>query len=442
MTDLLKKQGGSKNAKLSRVRARYHLEEKLLRRLEPPASGNKVFYDDTVTGFGLRVTQAGARSWVFNYVAPGGRERRLTIGRWPTWSAGAAREEAKLIRRRIDRGEDPLDEKQQHKRSDTFATLAKAYLAEYASGKRSGAKDVAYLERDVLPRWRNLKARDIERRDVLRLVEAKAKAAPISANRLLAVLRKCFAWGLERDYVSVNPCIGVKAPGKAVERDRVLSAEEIRELWTVFQPGSGVSMELVNAVRLVLATAQRPGEVCGMEWSEVDLAGGWWTIPSTKAKNKLAHRVPLNGPALEILRTMRDKPKPKAKGRRTLPPKPAEGSGYVFAARADKPMETNALSHALRRRWALPEGDVLRLTMAHFTPHDLRRTAASGMASGGVQRFVIGRVLNHAEVGVTRVYDRHSYDQEKRAALDVWGVMLAAAIEGKPVQVDAGELER
>lgn len=172
---------------------------------------------------------------------------------------------------------------------------------------------------------------------------------------------------------------------------------------------------------MILATAQRPGEVCGMRWADVDENAAVWTIPAGVSKNGLAHRVPLNGVALELLLDRPDAAK-------------RDSSEYVFPSPLrGQPIAAQALARAIRRNRVLTEGDVRRLRIEpEFSPHDLRRTAATMMTSNGVSRLVVGQILNHVEAGVTKVYDRSSYDAEKRQALDLWGRALAAAIGEKP----------
>lgn len=397
---------------------RWRLDEKFIRRLKPPERGNRLYYDDSVSGFAVRITAAGVVAFCLNYYGPSGRERRLTIGRWGVWSATAARARAKELRRQIDLGSDPLDERQERRRGETFGDLAAEYVTRYASLKKSGHQDRRFLESDVLPDWRNLPVREIERRDVIRLIERKAETAPVAANRVLAVIRKLFNWAIERDLVDKNPCLQVRAPGKETSRDRVLSLAEVSAFWAGFTP-SNMSADVVAAMRLILATAQRPGEVCGLQWADLDLAAGWWTIPAARAKNELAHRVWLNDVARDVLESRRRRGK------------------WVFPSpRTDGPIEPHALAHAIRRNRALERGDPQRVEIGAFTPHDLRRTAASQMAASGTPRLVVGQVLNHVESGVTAVYDRHSYDQEKRRALDGWGRILAQAIgAGEPAKV-------
>ena len=259
------------------------------------------------------------------------------------------------------------------------------------------------LRRDALPEWRNTHVTDLRRRDIIALIENKAQSAPIAANRLLELIRRVFNFAIRREIVEANPCVQVKKPGVERAKDRVLSRIEIGELWLSLD-GEWFTDHCAAALKLILATAQRPGEVITMCWENADLKGGWWTIPAARAKNDLAHRVPLNETTLQILESL-----PRI-------------SSWVFPSpRKDQPMHRNALGLALRRarkRCADP------LEVCDFSPHDLRRTAASHMASEGVPRFVIGRVLNHVEPGVTRVYDRHSYDEEKRSALETLNILL------------------
>lgn len=139
--------------------------------------------------------------------------------------------------------------------------------------------------------WGDLKAKDITRREVRLLIEAKAEEAPIAANRLLACVRRMFNWAVEQDILEHSPATRIKDPAKENRKERVLSPEEIRAFWSATE---GATEEIRRALKLILATAQRPGEVMGARWEEFDLEGGWWTIPGERAKNGQAHRVPLS----------------------------------------------------------------------------------------------------------------------------------------------------
>lgn len=147
------------------------------------------------------------------------------------------------------------------------------------------------------------------------------------------------------------------------------------------------------------------------EWSEFDLESGWWVIPAEKSKNKLTHRVPLSPLAKEILKTAKEQ---------------AEDSQWVFPSPRDggsKRIADTAIDRAVRNNRQV-------FGIDSFTPHDLRRTAASLMTSMGISRLVVSKILNHAEQGVTAVYDRHSYDSEKKTALEAWGRKLESIVSG------------
>ena len=358
-----------------------------------PGPSRLEYFDSKVGGLALRVSPAGGKSWVLLY-RHHRRSRRWTIGRYPICSLADARELARAGLRDVERGHDPAQAKQDAHAATTFGELATRYITEYAQPrKRSWKDDRRRLQSEVLPHWRHRAAREIQRRDARDLVQAVAlRGAPIAANRLRALLHKLFAFAIEQEIVETNPVTHIPRPGVERRRDRVLSADEIRLFWTALD---SEPPQMAAAFRLRLITAQRGGEVQNMRWGDVDLEAEWWTIPGEHAKNGLPHRVPLTEPAHEILLTLETVKKPDAE--------------FVLVGARGKRQQSEVLS---------------RVGLADFRPHDLRRTAASRMASAGVPRLVIGKVLNHAEPSVTAVYDRHSYDAEKRAALETWARLL------------------
>jgi len=213
--------------------------------------------------------------------------------------------------------------------------------------------------------------------------------------------------------METNPCWQVRRPTRERARDRVLSPDEIQVVWATLGreyedglepvlPPLWPSRPVRLALRLALVTAQRRAEIAGAALAEFDLNARWWTIPASRSKNGLAHRVPLPGLAVEIIREIT-----------------ADGGGdwLLTSPRGGRPIQAHALSTAVARVRQVAG-------IPHWRGHDLRRTAASGMASAGVARLVIGQVLNHVESGVTAVYDRYGYDEEKRKALDAWALNL------------------
>lgn len=194
-------------------RQRVRLTELEIRRMKPPTADNVVRYDNEVPGFGLRITAAEARSFVLNYRCDG-RERRLTIGTWPAWSATAARERAKELRRQIDQGIDPLAAREARRGALTVASLATDYIEHYAKAKkRSWREDARILRVNVLPGLGAANAEEVHRRDIVRLLDPIADRAPIMANRTLAVVRRLFNNAIERGFWRTPPAPTSKLRG-------------------------------------------------------------------------------------------------------------------------------------------------------------------------------------------------------------------------------------
>jgi len=392
------------------------LTDMLLRNLKPKADRYIVWADN---GLGVRVSPKGRKSFVYLYRYEG-KPRFLTLGDYPRMTLADAHKAHGGAMKKLEQGIDPgamiVGERKENREAPTLRDVAEEYLEKWAKPrKRSWTVDKRILEKDVLPEWGRRKAKDINRRDVIRLLDKVAERGGIMANRTLAVIRKMFNFAVTRDLVPGSPCIGVQAPAAENRRDRVLSAEEIKLFWAGLDH-TRITPSIRLALKLMLVTAQRKGEVISAQWADIDLDGGlgWWTIPAERSKNGLPHRAPLSPLALELLQAA----------------KPLSGdSPWVFPSpQTDRHITPEAVDHALRR----PGLEAMGFT---FVPHDLRRTAASHMTGMGISRLVVSKILNHVERGITAVYDRHSYDREKRQALEAWALKLKAIIEGAETNV-------
>lgn len=410
-----------------------HLTAQTVKGLSAGPTGRTDYFDTDVRGFGLRVTASGIKSWIYLYRL-GGRARRYTIGRYPDLSLADARDLAKDARTNVARGIDPSAAKVEMRHAETFGELAEQYLRDYAKKRKKTWQDDERIIQRELGRWRHVKARDLKRRDVIALLQQIAdRPAPIRANRIQAVIRKIFNWALGRDLVEYNPCAGVVPFGKEKRRTRVLTDEEIVKFWRACefygQPVIGCSAARI--FQLALLTAQRGQEVRHLRWQDLDLRAAWWTVPAEFTKTGVATRVPLNRPALRILRELEARAQTRhaeinaGRDRKGWTPKPM--SVWVFPQRRrgktqvegeDLPVQWT--QNQFRKIWRAAE-------TKHFTRHDLRRTAATKIPIDGPQearRFIIKRILNHADSEVTAVYDLYAYDTEKKRALDAWGKLL------------------
>lgn len=378
------------------------LTDKAVQNLRPKPTRYEVWEDN---GLGVRVTPSGKKSWVYMYRFEG-RLRRLTLGRYPQTTVAKAHSEHGMALEKLEKGIDPatdqVEENAEQRNSPTVKKLAELYIEKWAKPrKRTWHQDEAYLDKNVLPIIGQRKAFKIKRKDIIKLLDGiVARGSPVTANRVLEVVRKMYNFAIERDILEINPCTMIRAPGKENRRERVLSESEIKlYLQSLNKPLISTSVEI--ALQLLLHTAQRRGEIATMAWKEIDMQSGWWTIPPIKSKNGQAHRVPLTKPVKKLLNQAEDLSKE---------------SPWVFPSprgNGEQPIKPGALTRAIARCRE-------HLDIVSFGPHDLRRTAASQMASLGVNRVVIGKILNHADSSVTAVYDRHTYDKEKMDALNTW----------------------
>jgi integrase len=361
------------------------------------------------------------------------------LGEYPALSLAKARDAAEDARTAIRNGRDPVGERQvaQQEAAETVSALIAEYVAKHVRVKQRGrVEEERILKVEVQPRWKDRSVRDITRGDVRSLIQPIAdRGSPIMANRVLAVIRRLMNYGVRHEWINGNPAALIDKPGREMSRDRVLTDAEIRRLWrllsrqptteeraapgrkravgTTEDPICPVAPPLAAAIKVRLLTAQRGGEVMRMRWRDVDLETGWWTIPAEYCKNGQAHRIPLVREAMAIIEAQQTE---------------RDQQGYVFVGSG-----TSVWDRAKKA-----PSRIARVLNVEFRGHDLRRTAATKMAEAGVPRHHISAVLNHIEGGprATRVYDRYSYDTEKRVALETWARRLHSIVE----QHDAGKV--
>jgi integrase len=422
--------------------AKRDFTDRFLKSVKPTAPGKRtIFFDAQVPGFGIRVTERSTDECKGSFVLvtryPGSQNpapRR--IGDYPVMSLAEAREIARQWRRDIAKGIDPKEKaaeaarEQQRLRANTFGAAFASFADDHLKTLRTGAAVEASVKNHVFPALEGRPMREIRRSEILALINRLKKESPIAANRVLAYLKKFFAWALENELIDDSPAASVKRPTaeKDRERERVLADWEIRAFWRA----CGEMGAFGRAFRFMLTTGQRRSEVGAATWGEIDKGEPSWTLGKARTKAKRLHDVPLSDLSLSIID---DCPKigefvfasGRSGGARDgRDPRPVALSGW---GKAKERLDELMLKHA--KALAGAAGAEEPKEIAEWRLHDLRRTSATHMARLGVDRLVIGKVLNHAEGGVTKRYDRHRYDTEKRAALDRWALHLQAVVDGK-----------
>jgi integrase len=436
--------------------------DKRLKALKP----RKIIYEvSDRDGLSVRVSRTGVLTFQYRYRIDG-RPERYKLGRYgtagqtsrPQMTLAEAREALRAARGLVARRISPITHRQQEQEAreraereaagaDTVAGLANEFTARYIEREH---KRPAYgrqiLEGDVLPNLGLMKAKDVTRRDVIRMLDRIVdRGSPVQANRTASLVKQMFQFGVERGVIDTNPCSEIRRQnvgGTERSRERNLSPEEVRALWLgldeLSQPKKGamkpapgrklnpeerkavwLSRSMVVALKLLLATGQRRGELVKARWGDVDIETALWTIPAEHSKNGRAHVVPLSPLALRLLGELR-----------TL----AGESLFVLPSYdGKKPITERALTKAAQRA----QGCVKIIkgartdSLLHWTPHDLRRTVATQLSDLGVLPHVVEKILNHTMQGVMAVYNRHGYLDERTEALNLWADRLRAIIEAE-----------
>lgn len=435
------------------------LTDAAVQRLKAPPGERVDYFDATLPGFALRVSgpteraPEGRRTWTLFYRC-GGKQRRLSLEPpYPALTLAAARKQAGDALALLSKGEDPAAAKaetkaQTRRAPDTVASVVDLFLRRGLEAKKRAPRYVEETARTfrnhVLPSWGEREIGTITRRDVIELLDAIADGesrvkgpdgkwrnlagGPIAANRALAAIKAAFNFAVRRGILDASPVALVERPGAETKRDRALNDDELRILWPLME---GLGYPAGAFFQLLLATGQRRAEVAGMRWADLDLDGRTWTLSAAVTKARREHVLPLSSLALEILAGLPHiGPFVLAGTSRRSSRRDAEGN-----AGAGQPCPISGFAKMKSRLDA--KAEKAGAAIAPWTVHDLRRTAATGMARIGVSRFIIGRILNHADRGVTGIYDRHAYVTEMRAALDAWGRHLEELVRPAPDNIVA-----
>lgn len=375
------------------------------------------YYDTVERGLMLRHSKAGTKTFCYRYRFRE-KNKRYKIGDFPGVGLAEARKKVQKLRVKVNEGIDPQAEKDKRKYKkevQRFRELAKEYKEKEVPHKSKNTRKeyIRIVDTELIPKLGEYPIDEIDKHQIIEMLDEKAYGkgdadpAPRMANSIRTRLSRIFNFGIERGYVKNNPVRQTsKYPEGEKKRDRFYSDKEIRELWTYFEDWQAPTP---SVFKMLLITGQRKTETMHMKWN--DIKGDVWTIPAEIAKNNQDHPVLLSDFAQEIINDQR----------------PRSGdSDYVFESpeRDNEPLETiKRAKETIQKHSNIPD----------FRPHDLRRTFATNLAKLKVDRTVLGKILNHKGLSgdsqVTAIYDRHSYIEEKREAMNKWAHRLKEILQ-------------
>jgi integrase len=367
----------------------------------PRGKADAIFFDDEMPSFGLRIRAGGSRKFIVQY-RQGGLQRRYTLGPTAVLTLEQARHKARKVLVDVGEGKDPAAERdaQQAAAGLLFASAVDDYLKVCAQDLRPRTR--AEYTRYLKELWKPLNKLALDKITLplvannLRTIAEKHSNT--QANRARSCLSAMFAWAISEGMCGVNPVIGTSKKKENGSRTRVLTDAELAAVWRAC-PKS----DFGAIIRLLMLTACRREEIAQLRWAEVDLNTKLITLPAARTKNGVEHVLPLSDTAMEVLQAI---PYQRdvifGHGR----------NGFGGFAKAKRVLDRTS-------------------GVSNWTVHDLRRTAATGMADIGVQPHVIEAVLNHVgghKAGVAGIYNRATYAKEKREALDAWANHIRVAI--------------
>lgn len=376
-----------------------------------PGKRDRLVFDDTQRGLGVRVTASGGKTFLAQYTM-NGRRCRVPLGAVSAISLGDARKAAAAIMGKVAKGENPAEirkaeaESARTRQAREMLTLDRLVddwhrLHLNVNRRPRYAEEARRAIRNAFPTALRRPAEALTRASVVLTLD---EMPPAMAARTAAYGRACFSWAMKRGTLAANPFINLPVPSVEA-RDRVLTDDELAAIWKAAKADKSRFGALV---RLLILTGQRREECGGIAWAELSDDGATWTLPPNRTKNGRAHIVPLSEPSRAILSTI------------------ARVSTKVFGAPASPGTAFNGWSKA-KRRLDVASG------VSDWRIHDIRRTVATGMQRLGVRLEVTEAILNHtggSRAGIVGVYQRHTWADEKRAALDAWAAHVMSLATG------------
>jgi integrase len=405
------------------------LTDRALKALLPAKPGKRYDVTDVVVpGLSVRVTEKGTRTFVLIARFPGQTNpTRRALGEYGQITLEKARQKARDWLELIHKGRDPAHEEDRSRRAEraralnTFEAVAEDFIKEKLPTERKGKEVERDIRREFLPAWGKLPITEITPQDVREVIRAvKDRGAPYQAHNLLGTARRLFSWAIDQHVyrIETSPCDRLKPKaiiGEKIFRTRILDDDELRAFWRATQR---LGYPYGPLFQMLALTGQRKSEVADARWSEFDLNKKLWTIPASRMKADAAHVVPLSDDVVAILKSLPTFRKGDHLFSTTFGVKPVNGFSKA-KERVDKRM-----LHSWRAL-ARARGDNRRKAKIEpWVIHDIRRTMRTGLSALPIPDLIRELVIAHTKPGLHKVYDQHSYLQEKRHALDLWAERL------------------
>lgn len=402
---------------------------------KPPKGERREKFDRSAPGLALRITDNGTKSWSV-YYRHDGRHQRMTLGEWHghlegdgdsqrVVVTGMGVTEARTLARKVkDQAKAGIDPKmaREIERAEaraqiearaaalmTFGRVAEKYIDLECAKLKRGQETESIIRRVLMPEWEQRPIMLLRPRDANSIINGLIKAGKPSAGyRAYETIKRVFNWALDADEIDDNPMARLKRPFKKEPRDRDLKDDEIKAVWAGAEE---MAYPFGPLYQVLLLTGQRLSEVAGMRWSEIGPDKAEWTIPKERAKNNVAHIVPLSSSVMAILKAL---------------PRFAAGD-FVFTTTSGR----RPVSGFSKTKERFDE----KVKIEPWRVHDLRRTCRTGLAKLSVGQEIAERVLNHIPAQLVRTYDRHDYLDEKRDALERWGRHVESVVTPPPENV-------
>ena len=382
-------------------------------------------YDTDVSGFILRITRTGYKSYAFRYWYDG-QSRQFTIEKADQISLKEARDIARDCRELVRQGKDPAMERRENREAKpkTFLQVIDEYKVKHFKILKQTTKDdyVRRLNYFIDGYGKNRLKRPIKnfkRSELLNWLEGIAEDAPTNAQRLQALLSSVFTFAIDREYIQNNVVKGIsfkeyKEKAETKQVNVAFDEDEVQRLWQSFEQYNGLAGSLFM---LLMILGQRSGETRLMKWQDIDFENKLWTIISKDTKTENKHEVPLPSLAVDVLLQLKRK---------------TGDQKFVFNSNV-KP--NTPIVHPSKASQRIRE----RSKVSEFNPHSLRTTFVTWQAKLETPKHITSKLVNHGKdsegSSVTEIYDKHDYIPAKRKALNLWNKKLYTIITGEKAKV-------